>query len=286
MAVLGEGTAPTGAADFVAPDAAPQRDFTQAPDYEAKKAAALQALEPPSPVSDNQRFDVQTTNYDDPDKDPGVVNWKIESGGGYNPGLIQEATTVERSREYIHAAGAFKAAERARNAIGKDLRPEVNAGWRGTSFDDLDGVARELTAKTERVVEVEDAEGFREGMGERFPDVAERSLTMRLRIPEGYRLRGGIPATPEALIAIFQGVLERNRFGQAMQEDRVTWKTETYVTDLDVLRELIEADEVPLDTLKISRKVSLTPDVAPSERTPQPNEQAILGGTSSAVRAD
>lgn len=245
-------------------------DFTQAPDYAAKKAAALIALEPASPVNSKQRFATRETSYTNPDKFPGVVRFRSEDGEVYDPGLINEATTVVASREHLLLGGQIKELTKDRDAVGKRLKDEAELGWRGTEFDDLGGVGRSLSAIPKPAAKITDPEEFRQLMGQDFPKVAERSITVKIKIQEGHQTRAGV-MSPEVIREIIETVLEKHRISKELQEVLVEWgDPETLITDLDVLRALIKADRVPLDTLKVERPFTLTPDVLPKDRSPRP----------------
>lgn len=278
------GSTPPGAETFAASDQSipVAADFTLAPDYEARKAQVLSDLRPAVPVSSRQRYEASETHYNDPDREPGIVRFRMDKGVVFDPGLVGEAQTVVDTIEHLSLGGQIKELREEQGEIEERLEEREREGWSGTELVNLGGVGRVLTAIAKPSVKITDPEGFREGMGERFPEVAERRVVFTIPIQEGLQMKDG-PMTPELVIELVRKLLERQRINREMQAGGLLGVKEAMlVTDLEVLRELIETDQVPLDTIETDRGLSFTPNVLPPEKSPRSRK----GTDDGPVRAD
>lgn len=239
-------------------------DLVKSEEYQSWKREALDALEPGHPVSSRQRFETQDTHYGNPDMEPGVVRFRTESGEPFETTLVGEAEAVQDSRDHLILSGRMAAIKAESEEVKKRLVDKAQEGWRGTEFDDLNGIARALSAIPERKAQVKDRDLLGLTTGDDFPKVAETIVDLTVHVPEGLRVRGRV-IQPEDLVRIINAVLEKNHLTG-------DWSQKTVITDLDVLRQLIELDRVAPDSVEISKDFTLRPDVLPRERKPKPQE--------------
>lgn len=239
-------------------------EVIESEDYQNWKQDVLRKLTPPHPVSSRQRFANQETHYDNPDREPGVVRFRVEDGEPFEPDLVGEAEAVQGSREYLLVSGKISDLNIKKNEIKDELTKKAEQGWRGTEFEDLGGTGRALSAIPQRSATVTDRDLLILTTGEDFSRVAETVLNLSVKMPEAHKIRGKV-MQPEDLVGIINAVLAKARLAGE-------WTRQSIVRDIDVLRELIERDLVSPESVEIDRSFILRPDVLPTERTPKPQE--------------
>lgn len=261
------------------------QDKSHVTELDEKRIKALSDLEPPHRINTRQRFGEQETNYDNVDRYPGVILWRVEEGQVYDPSIVQEAITAQSSITYLKLGDQIDDLKKEQQKNGDALRDEVPRNWNGTIIMDLDGVRRSLTAKEERSAKVTDQNLLYESTDPAdFAKVARRKVIYEVEIEEGLVMTGGT-MTPELIIEILNNALNKAKLSPELRSRLINSKTETVFSDLDILRDLIIANKINLDAIETNRKINLVPDNLAADKKPVIKEEVIVD-TAKPIKAD